>query len=252
MEFTMTLGILSEMDLLNWSARKLEFQSRDVTSKTETINFCSSDNQLSWERRSIPVNSWKMEKLDMSLMVNFTFWLLSLWNVSIVPYLNSNFIVSLAALGCKKGDQIYSEGQVWTEKHIRYQCSETSVIKVLGCIDEGGLFIELGRDVLIDGIVHRCYRINNTTFYHRSGGFFIFSKKWNISDSNVRGNRWRSALEQLQHLVESVICPTALSFELFVNFIKMLLVYWVNIVLNFAIVFWPSFEGREYTRIEDW
>uniref|UniRef100_A0A7E4VA34 Beta_helix domain-containing protein n=1 Tax=Panagrellus redivivus TaxID=6233 RepID=A0A7E4VA34_PANRE len=71
------------------------------------------------------------------------------------------------ALGCKKGDEIYGEGQIWTEKHIRYQCTESGLVNVLGCIDEGGLFIELGRDILLNGIVHRCHRINNTTFYHR-------------------------------------------------------------------------------------
>ncbi|KAE9554793.1 hypothetical protein FO519_001990 [Halicephalobus sp. NKZ332] len=80
---------------------------------------------------------------------------------------NGKIRYTVHALGCKKGDEIYNEGQVWTEKHIRYQCSETGVTRVLGCIDEGGLFIELGRDILVDGIVHRCYRINNTTFYHR-------------------------------------------------------------------------------------
>nr|CAD2190561.1 unnamed protein product [Meloidogyne enterolobii] len=39
--------------------------------------------------------------------------------------------------------------------------------KVLGCVDGNGLFIELGHDVLMGGTVHRCYRIKNTTFYHR-------------------------------------------------------------------------------------
>uniref|UniRef100_A0A914C4U4 Abnormal cell migration protein 18-like fibronectin type I domain-containing protein n=1 Tax=Acrobeloides nanus TaxID=290746 RepID=A0A914C4U4_9BILA len=70
-------------------------------------------------------------------------------------------------LGCRRDQEVYSEGQIWTDKHIRYQCTETGTTKVLGCIDDGGLFIDLGRDILIQGVVHRCYRINNTTFYHR-------------------------------------------------------------------------------------
>uniref|UniRef100_A0AC34PWF3 Uncharacterized protein n=1 Tax=Panagrolaimus sp. JU765 TaxID=591449 RepID=A0AC34PWF3_9BILA len=80
---------------------------------------------------------------------------------------NGKIRYTVNALGCKKDDEIYNEGQIWTEKHIRYQCSETGVIRVLGCIDNGGLFIELGRDILMQGMVHRCYRVNNTTFYHR-------------------------------------------------------------------------------------
>ncbi|VDM42414.1 unnamed protein product [Toxocara canis] len=70
-------------------------------------------------------------------------------------------------VGCKKDDEFFNEGQVWTEKHIRYQCTSDGTLRVLGCVDEGGLFIELGRDVLMGGVVHRCYRIDKTTFYHR-------------------------------------------------------------------------------------
>uniref|UniRef100_A0A1I7Z5E1 Abnormal cell migration protein 18-like fibronectin type I domain-containing protein n=1 Tax=Steinernema glaseri TaxID=37863 RepID=A0A1I7Z5E1_9BILA len=70
-------------------------------------------------------------------------------------------------IGCRKEDEIFNEGQIWTDKHIRYQCLGEGALKVLGCIDDGGLFIDLGRDILMNGVVHRCYRINHTTFYHR-------------------------------------------------------------------------------------
>uniref|UniRef100_A0AC35EZF8 Uncharacterized protein n=1 Tax=Panagrolaimus sp. PS1159 TaxID=55785 RepID=A0AC35EZF8_9BILA len=83
----------------------------------------------------------------------------------VMPYGKIRYTVN--ALGCKKGEEIYSEGQIWTDKHIRYQCVESGVTRVLGCIDDGGLFIELGRDLLMQGVVHRCYKVNNTTFYHR-------------------------------------------------------------------------------------
>uniref|UniRef100_A0A914YI72 Abnormal cell migration protein 18-like fibronectin type I domain-containing protein n=1 Tax=Panagrolaimus superbus TaxID=310955 RepID=A0A914YI72_9BILA len=83
----------------------------------------------------------------------------------VMPYGKIRYTIN--ALGCRKGEEIYSEGQIWTDKHIRYQCVESGVTRVLGCIDEGGLFIELGRDLLMQGIVHRCYKVNNTTFYHR-------------------------------------------------------------------------------------
>uniref|UniRef100_A0A914LVD0 Abnormal cell migration protein 18-like fibronectin type I domain-containing protein n=2 Tax=Meloidogyne TaxID=189290 RepID=A0A914LVD0_MELIC len=72
-------------------------------------------------------------------------------------------------IGCfnSNGSAEYKPGQIWTEKHIRYQCSREGMTKVLGCVDGNGLFIELGHDVLMGGTVHRCYRIKNTTFYHR-------------------------------------------------------------------------------------
>ncbi|TKR75923.1 hypothetical protein L596_017144 [Steinernema carpocapsae] len=70
-------------------------------------------------------------------------------------------------IGCRKGNEIFNEGQIWTDKHIRYQCLGDGALKVLGCIDDGGFFIDLGRDILMNGVVHRCYRINHTTFYHR-------------------------------------------------------------------------------------
>ncbi|KAH7731661.1 Protein Y37D8A.3 [Aphelenchoides avenae] len=69
-------------------------------------------------------------------------------------------------VGCRKGEDVYHEGQIWTDKHIRYQCLNGAAA-VLGCIDDGGLFIDLGRDVLMQGIIHRCYKINNVSFYHR-------------------------------------------------------------------------------------
>ncbi|KAI1725314.1 hypothetical protein DdX_01970 [Ditylenchus destructor] len=70
-------------------------------------------------------------------------------------------------LGCQKGNQMYREGQTWTDKHIKYQCMEDSTTRALGCNDDNGLFVDLGRDVLMDGIVHRCYRVDSTIYYHR-------------------------------------------------------------------------------------
>lgn len=76
---------------------------------------------------------------------------------------------------------MFGRGQIWTDSHIRYQCTSEGTTKVLGnsntklfnfifnlgCIDDDDLFIDLGRDILLQGIVHRCYKINTTTFYHR-------------------------------------------------------------------------------------
>lgn len=36
-----------------------------------------------------------------------------------------------------------------------------------GCVDDDGLFVELGKDILMRNIVHRCYRVAKTTVYHR-------------------------------------------------------------------------------------
>lgn len=44
-----------------------------------------------------------------------------------VPSSLSNLVI-----GCRKEDQVYNEGEVWTEKHIRYQCTDTGNPKVLG------------------------------------------------------------------------------------------------------------------------
>ncbi|VDK62099.1 unnamed protein product [Onchocerca ochengi] len=70
-------------------------------------------------------------------------------------------------IGCKKDNEFFNEGQIWTSEHIRYQCTSYGIVRVLGCVDDNGLFIELGRDILIRNIVHRCYRIDKTTVYHR-------------------------------------------------------------------------------------
>ncbi|VDN89669.1 unnamed protein product [Brugia pahangi] len=70
-------------------------------------------------------------------------------------------------IGCKKDNEFFNEGQIWTSEHIRYQCTSYGIVRVLGCVDDNGLFVELGRDVLMRNIVHRCYRVDKTTVYHR-------------------------------------------------------------------------------------
>uniref|UniRef100_A0A8R1DHW8 Abnormal cell migration protein 18-like fibronectin type I domain-containing protein n=1 Tax=Caenorhabditis japonica TaxID=281687 RepID=A0A8R1DHW8_CAEJA len=69
-------------------------------------------------------------------------------------------------LGCMHEGQQYSTGQMWTHQHVRYQCKNDGTLLVLGCIDEG-LFIELGRDLLMNGMAHRCYQVDTTVFYHK-------------------------------------------------------------------------------------
>ncbi|CAB3402383.1 unnamed protein product [Caenorhabditis bovis] len=71
-------------------------------------------------------------------------------------------------LGCTHEGQQYSTGQMWTHQHIRYQCKNDGNLSVLGCVDDG-LFMELGRDLLMNGIAHRCYQVGSTTFYHKFG-----------------------------------------------------------------------------------
>uniref|UniRef100_A0A915D277 Abnormal cell migration protein 18-like fibronectin type I domain-containing protein n=1 Tax=Ditylenchus dipsaci TaxID=166011 RepID=A0A915D277_9BILA len=72
---------------------------------------------------------------------------------------NGKIRYTINLLGCRKGNEMYGEGQIWTDKHIRYQCSNQGTTR--------RIFVDLGRDVLMSGIVHRCYKLNNTTFYHR-------------------------------------------------------------------------------------
>uniref|UniRef100_A0A183C9Q2 ZP domain-containing protein n=1 Tax=Globodera pallida TaxID=36090 RepID=A0A183C9Q2_GLOPA len=73
-------------------------------------------------------------------------------------------------LGCQGqngSEEDLKPGQTWVDKHIRYHCTEEGEKKVLGCVDDGGLFIELGHDIMMGGTVHRCYKFQNVTYYHR-------------------------------------------------------------------------------------
>ncbi|KAF8359469.1 hypothetical protein PRIPAC_94464 [Pristionchus pacificus] len=74
---------------------------------------------------------------------------------------------TVKVVGCVKDDRVFNVGQVFTDKHIRYQCQLDGTLNVMGCVDEGGMFIELGRDLLVNGMVHRCYKIDRTTFFHK-------------------------------------------------------------------------------------
>lgn len=39
-------------------------------------------------------------------------------------------------IGCHRGDEAFIEGQIWTDKHIRYQCTDSGNPRVLGtCIE---------------------------------------------------------------------------------------------------------------------
>ncbi|ETN84543.1 hypothetical protein NECAME_17113 [Necator americanus] len=69
-------------------------------------------------------------------------------------------------IGCVREGQHYNIAQVFTDKHVRYQCKNDGSLDVLGCVDEG-LFLDLGRDLLMNGMVHRCYQVDTTTFYHK-------------------------------------------------------------------------------------
>ncbi|PAV81899.1 hypothetical protein WR25_17313 [Diploscapter pachys] len=69
-------------------------------------------------------------------------------------------------LGCVRDGQQFGIGQLWTDKHVRYRCQNDGTLEVLGCVDDD-MYIDLGRDLLISGMVHRCYQVDNTTFYHK-------------------------------------------------------------------------------------
>ncbi|VDN04946.1 unnamed protein product [Thelazia callipaeda] len=69
--------------------------------------------------------------------------------------------------GCKQDNKFFNENQIWKSGHIRYQCTSDGIVRVLGCVDDNGLFVELGRDILIYNVVYRCYRVDRTTVYHR-------------------------------------------------------------------------------------
>uniref|UniRef100_A0AC35TRL6 EH domain-containing protein n=1 Tax=Rhabditophanes sp. KR3021 TaxID=114890 RepID=A0AC35TRL6_9BILA len=71
-------------------------------------------------------------------------------------------------VGCERDGEIYKEGDIFSDKHIRFMCNSDGSSKVLGCWDEENkVFVELGKDVLIKEIVYRCYRSDKTTFFQR-------------------------------------------------------------------------------------
>ncbi|KAF7637033.1 hypothetical protein Mgra_00003422 [Meloidogyne graminicola] len=96
----------------------------------------------------------------------------------------------------------YKPGHVWTEKHIRYQCNREGIVKVLGCVD-GGLFIELGHDVLMGGTVHRCYRVNNTTIYHR----FQCDKNFSLTECVHANFLPTEELRRERNVVNNIVEP---------------------------------------------
>ncbi|CAJ0943042.1 unnamed protein product, partial [Mesorhabditis belari] len=73
---------------------------------------------------------------------------------------------TVKVIGCVREDEVYNINQVFTDRHVRYQCMQDGTLQVLGCVDNG-LFVELGRDLLLDGLLHRCYKVDRTTFYHK-------------------------------------------------------------------------------------
>ncbi|KAK6035382.1 hypothetical protein COOONC_27113, partial [Cooperia oncophora] len=77
--------------------------------------------------------------------------------------------IIIEVIGCVRDGQQYNIAQVFTDRHVRYQCKNDGSLDVLGCVDEG-LFLDLGRDLLMNGMVHRCYQVGMTTFYH-NGSF---------------------------------------------------------------------------------
>ncbi|VDM57290.1 unnamed protein product [Angiostrongylus costaricensis] len=52
-------------------------------------------------------------------------------------------------IGCVWEGEHYSIGQVFTDKHVRYQCNNDGSLDVLGCVDDG-VFLDLGRDLLMN------------------------------------------------------------------------------------------------------
>ncbi|PIO63350.1 hypothetical protein TELCIR_15050, partial [Teladorsagia circumcincta] len=51
------------------------------------------------------------------------------------------------------------------------------------CVDDG-LFLDLGRDLLMNGMVHRCYQVGMTTFYHKQS-VGLFDAKGKIGGINI-------------------------------------------------------------------
>ncbi|CAI4227938.1 unnamed protein product [Auanema sp. JU1783] len=73
---------------------------------------------------------------------------------------------TVKVIGCTHQNQHFNIGQIWTESHIRYKCQDDGTLNVLGCVDDL-MYVDLGRDMLINGFVHRCYQVDNTAFYHK-------------------------------------------------------------------------------------
>ncbi|KAK5977160.1 hypothetical protein GCK32_004624, partial [Trichostrongylus colubriformis] len=97
----------------------------------------------------------------------------------------------LSVIGCVRDGQQYNIAQVFTDRHVRYQCKNDGSLDVLGCVDDG-IFLDLGRDLLMNGMVHRCYQVGMTTFYHKFNCEFGRSLAECIaSSSGMRARRIR-------------------------------------------------------------
>jgi len=76
------------------------------------------------------------------------------------------------AVKCKQGTKIYAEGETWTGKNLKYLCKTNGAVRIINCVTNNGTEIGIDQAVVIDNILHKCYRIGNTVYYQaNSCGF---------------------------------------------------------------------------------
>uniref|UniRef100_A0A0K0DVB3 CFHR3 n=1 Tax=Strongyloides stercoralis TaxID=6248 RepID=A0A0K0DVB3_STRER len=75
---------------------------------------------------------------------------------------------SSQTIGCDRDGVIFNEGEVFQNQQIKYRCNADGTSTALGCVDsESKVFVEIGKDIMINDVIYRCYRNGKTTFFQR-------------------------------------------------------------------------------------
>uniref|UniRef100_A0A0N4Z248 Sushi domain-containing protein n=1 Tax=Parastrongyloides trichosuri TaxID=131310 RepID=A0A0N4Z248_PARTI len=75
---------------------------------------------------------------------------------------------SSQVIGCERDGVVFNEGEIFQNQQIKYRCNADGTSTALGCIDmDSKVFVEVGKDIMINDIAYRCYRVGKTTFFQR-------------------------------------------------------------------------------------
>lgn len=97
-----------------------------------TANCIISFILLSELLQPVLVLSCKKEKKEL-IILTWQIWFvfmdqqLLIWNTGFIFLLEE-----VTVIGCKKDNEFFNEGQIWTSEHIRYQCTSYGIVRVLG------------------------------------------------------------------------------------------------------------------------
>jgi hypothetical protein len=79
---------------------------------------------------------------------------------------SSRVIYLMNAVACKKNGVVHQENETWVEGNLGFKCLSNGQYIITGCVTPTGKNIDVGKDLIEDNFVHRCYRIGAVTYYH--------------------------------------------------------------------------------------